>query len=717
MKERIIGFLETQNEARKLEDISTALGIKTVEDEIVFEKCIQELENELVLYFTKSKKYMLYTKCANFRKGIISVNKKGFGFVKLETNEEDIHIAVGNIGLALDGDLVLVEYLDYDKAEGKVLKVLNRSLKNLVGEIKSDGKSLYFEPKEKRNITLKLDSTELAKCVEGEIVVVTLGDNINDNIYMGNISKHVGHKDDANIDILTVAAKYDIYPEFGEEVKKQLETISSEVEEKDKIGRVDLTDEVIFTIDGADTKDIDDAIGIKKDGDDYILKVSIADVSYYVKENSPLDIEAQNRGTSSYLAYSVIPMLPHQLSNGICSLNPNVLRCAMTCEMRIDKRGVVIDSSIYPSLIKSNIKMTYASVNHLLEDGIIDEGYENFADDLTLMLELAHIIRKEREGRGASDFDSPEAKIICDSEGHPIDIVPRERGEGERLIEDFMIVANETVASTIYNMDLPGVYRVHDVPAPEKIEQFINFCSRTGHEIKGKFNTLNPKTFQKLLDQVEVEGRAEKIYKSLAIRSMKKAFYSKDNIGHFGLASRCYTHFTSPIRRYPDLMEHRLLRKYLVEGALDVRTINYYEANLESICRLASEREVAAVEAEREVDKMKMAEFMQDHVGEEFVGVISGVSNFGMFVELDNLVEGLVPVNSLEGDYYEYVEEASMLIGKNSKISYTIGDEIKVKVARASKEQMQIDFEVVREKDLSNPKKKELRKINNEHKK
>ena len=391
-------------------------------------------------------------------------------------------------------------------------------------------------------------------------------------------------------------------------------------------------------------------------------------------------------------------MLPHQLSNGICSLNEKVLRLTITCDMLIDKTGKVLETDIYPSYIKSRKKMTYKKVNDILMRNIIDPEYEPYADVLKEMNELAHILRKRKNNRGYINFDLDEAKVVQDETGKAIDIVVREREDGEKLIEDFMIVANEAVATYITNMELPFIYRVHAEPKTEKIDDFVNLVKIFGYKISNSVNNMTPKTMQNILD--ELDDKPEfKILSSMLLRSMKKAEYSKDNIGHFGLASRCYTHFTSPIRRFPDLTVHRLLRTYLFEHDLSIETIKYYENALVNIAENSSEREVAAVEAEREVEDMKMAEYMQDHIGEIYEGTIDSVTNFGFFVELDNLVEGLVHVNTLKGDYYVYVEDLLSLIGKNTKKTYRIGDRVTVKVVNASKEAAIIDFELVEDKE------------------
>ncbi len=688
LKEEVLKVLESEYSALDIMSINDLLGLTTVEELQELESTLESLVSNFEVYYTKKKKYILYNKCPNFRKGYIDVKKGGYGFLLLQ-EEEDIHIKEENLGEALDGDLVLVEILDAIKHEGKVIRVLKRATNHFVGELKMVDGILTFVPKEKKGIDFKIN---LKGCVEGEIVAVALGDHIGKNLYRGSVIKHICHKDDPGEDILSIAAKYDIYLDYPKEAIEQAENLPTEVLESDWTGRTDLTDKVIFTIDGVHTKDIDDAIGLERKGDDYLLRVSIADVSHYVPYESPLDKEAFTRGTSSYLADTVIPMLPHILSNGICSLNPEVLRCAITCEMQIDHKGMVKDSSIYPSIIKSVKKMNYDAVNQVLDNKGIPEGYEEYANILKEMNELAHIIRRERTNRGASDFDVAEAEIVVDETGKAIDVIKRERGQGEMMIEDFMVIANETVAKTFMMENLPSLYRVHEVPKEEKVQAFIQFCSGTGQQIKGKYKNINPKAFQSLLAQINVDEEKAPLYRAMAVRSMPKAKYSEENIGHFGLASKNYTHFTSPIRRYPDLQIHRLLRTYLFENKKDAKTKNFWEHQNPEIASHASDREVQAVEAEREVTKIKMAEYMESHVGEEFDGMVSGVSAWGMYIQLPNLIEGLIPLDTLNDDHYQFIEELQCLIGKNTKKKYTIGDKLHVRCIAATKEEGFIDF-------------------------
>lgn len=695
MKEKIINVMNDKYEALDVIEINDLLELSTPEDLNRLNNFLNELVNEGIVYKTKKNKYILFKNCPNLKSGVISINKKGFGFL-IVPDGEDIYIDKGNINGAINEDKILVELVNnFGKIEGRVIRVLNRDLNNLIGEVYFYNNKPYVKLEdEKKKIDIKLDTKSTNGIVEGTKVIVSIIKEMSKNKYLGKITTVIGHKDDPGIDIKLVAYKYSIYEEFSNKALIQTDEIPDVVSENELKGRTDLTQEVIFTIDGDDTKDIDDAISYKYENGLHVLGVHIADVSYYVTENSYLDKDALSRGTSSYLADSVIPMLPHKLSNGICSLNEGVIRLTQSCVMQIDDNGNVKSYDIFPSYIKSRKKMTYKKVNDIIMRNIIDPEYKDFATILLKMNDLAHILRKNKVRRGYIDFDLDEAKIIVDKDKNVIGVEKRVREDAERMIEDFMIAANETVATHIYNMDLPFIYRVHDIPNSEKITKFLNLVSALGYKVNGKIKDLTPISMQKLLDQLK-DVPEYKVLSNMLLRSMRKAVYQKENIGHFGLGSKCYTHFTSPIRRYPDLEVHRLLRKYLYENKIDNETIDYYNANLDYIAEQASEREQASVDAEREVDDMKMAEYMENHIGEEFDGVISGVENFGFFVELDNLIEGLVHVNSLKGDYFNYVPELLCLIGQNTKKRYTIGDKVHIKVVDASKEARTIDFELV----------------------
>lgn len=695
MKEKILESLKDIHEAKTLIEINDLLGLKTVEEYQELQKNMEELVQDYFIFKTKKDKYLLMKNCPGLKIGKLSVNKKGFGFLILD-KDDDIYISKDDLNGAINDDTVLVEITQKGlEPAGKVLKIVKRDLKNIVGEVKIIGKKKILEPDDdKVNLHIYLTPETSKNCVEGHKVLARLTKKIDNRTYMADTIKILGHKDDAGIDILSIAYKYDIFEEFSPETIKELDKIPEEVSDKELEGRKDLTSELIFTIDGADTKDIDDAISLTiKDGI-YTLGVHIADVSHYVKENTSLGDDAYARGTSSYLADTVIPMIPHKLSNGICSLNEGVVRLSMSCVMDINKNGDVVSYDIFPSFIKSRKKMTYDAVNEILENNHIPEGYEEYADTLQNMHELAQILRKKKVARGYIEFDIPEAKIIQDEEGKAIDIKKRVQRSGELLIEDFMIAANETVATHISNMELPFIYRVHDLPNQDKVTDFLNLVKALGYQIHTNIKEITPKTMQSLLNELKDKPEFV-ILSTLLLRSMKKAEYSKTNIGHFGLSSKNYTHFTSPIRRFPDLTVHRLLKRYLIEKDFSMSTISYLENSLVEIAEHSSERELAATQAERDVNDMKMAEYMESHIGEEYDGIISSVTNFGLFVELPNLVEGLIHISNIPGDYYEYVPVLLSLIGKSTKKTYRIGDKIKVRVAASSKETAQIDFDIV----------------------
>lgn len=695
MKEKIIEVLSQIHEAKESMEINDLLGLSTSEEYRELCEALNELVQEYVVFQTKKEKYILLKNCPSLKIGKLSLNKKGYGFVILE-REEDLYIPEDMIGGATHDDVVLAEITRQGvKREGKVIRVLKRELHDMVGEIYSHkGKFRLKLDDEKKDLIVILSRETTKNCVEGHKVLVRLGTQLDNKKYLGHVIKILGHKDDPGIDILSIAYKYQIDPDFGSEVEEELLNVPNSVNQAELLGRTDYTDTMIFTIDGSHTKDIDDAISLYMDGKNYVLGVHIADVSHYVKENTALSDAAYQRGTSSYLADTVIPMIPHQLSNGICSLNEGELRLTMSAVMTIRPDGIVESYEIGPSFIRSQKKMTYEAVNDILMRDIVAPGYEPFVENLKLMNELAHILQKESMNRGYMDFALDEARIVQDENGKAIDVVVEEREDAERLIESFMIVANETVASHIYHMELPFLYRVHGQPKSEKVDDFVNLVKLLGYELKTKTTDLTPKTMQRLL--LELDEKPEfKILSSLLLRSMKKAEYSKDNIGHFGLASKAYTHFTSPIRRFPDLTVHRLLKKYLVEKDFSMGTISFLEQNLVDVASHSSEREVAADQAERDVDDMKMAEYMEGHIGEIFDGVINTVTNFGFFVELPNLIEGLVHIKTLKGDFYNYVPESLALIGNNSKKTYRVGDLVRVVCVSASKETAMIDFELV----------------------
>lgn len=701
MKNRILNILKEENRAYSAIELKDILGLNTTEEITMMMNTLNELESDLTIYHTNKDKYIDF-EYSHLKKGKLDLNDKGYGFVVLK-DEPDIYIDAKNINHATDGDLVIAEVISKTsgaKKEGRILRIAKRSYGPLIGEfVNQDGKPTIIpnDKKFKQKVVLTKESTK--DCVEGYIVVVNVIKELDRNTVLGEINTIIGHKNDAGVDIEAIIYKHMFSPKFPDEVLEEVEKIPNEVRLEDKKGRRDLTDLTIFTIDGLDTKDIDDAISIKKlKNGNYELGVHIADVSYYVKPGTKLYDEAYERGTSVYLVDRVVPMLPHKLSNGICSLNPGVERLAQSCVMEINSKGKVVSHDIFESVIKSRKQMNYRDVNKWLDEKIVVDGYEEFTSDLTLMKELADILRKQRSIRGAIDFDTDEAKIIADDTGKPIDVVLRERASGEKMIEDFMIAANETVASHIFYMSLPFVYRVHGTPKEEKVNDFLNFVSSLGYKITGKVDINKPYSIQKVLDQLRTK-KEYKILSSLMLRAMQKAVYQTDNIGHFGLASKIYTHFTSPIRRFPDTTVHRLLRTYLYENDESKKTIDYFKEYLPVLTEHASLKERDAIDCEREVEDMKMAEYMMDHIGEEYTGMISGVTSFGMFVELPNMIEGLVHISDIEGDYYNFDETTMSLVGQKHKKRYRIGDEVTVIVKSASKEESFIDFVLKKEED------------------
>lgn len=695
MESAIIEILKKENKAYSVHELEQLLDIHDVDGLKELLKTLNKMEDELVLYRSHKDRYMLFNN-SHLKIGKLIGNKKGFGFVDIE-GDEDVYISSNNMNGAIHSDRVIVEIISKKgmDLEGRIVRVVDRNLKQVVGELYYEKDKLYIKSDEnKLNIKIVIDKNKTLGAMEGHKVLVKITSRIKDNLYNGEIVKIIGHKNDPGVDILSIVYKYGINDIFSDEVMKEVDLIPNEVLVDEYTNRRDLRDEIIFTIDGDDTKDIDDAISIKKlDNGNYLLGVHIADVSYYVKEGTALDEEASERGTSVYLADRVIPMLPHKLSNGICSLNPHVDRLTISCEMEIDSNGNVCTYDIFESVIRSKKQMTYKKVNKFLEEKIVEDGYEDFINSLTMMADLARILRDNKNKRGYINFDINESKILVNDDGEAVDVKLRERGIGENLIEDFMIVANETVASAIYFMELPFIYRIHGEPNEEKINNFIRFVSTLGYTIKGKIKDVRPKTMQNILEQLK-EKKEFHILSALLLRSMQKAVYDKNNIGHYGLASKCYTHFTSPIRRYPDTTVHRLIRKYLFEHKIDTDTINYWDNKLSVLTVHVSDCEQTAVACEREVDDMKKAEYMMKHIGESFDGIISSVMSFGLFVELPNLIEGLIKIEDLKGDKYIYDEDNMLLKGLKGKKIYRLGDNIKVTVKNANKDAKTIDFEV-----------------------
>ena len=691
MEKKVLEIINGHNKALSYDEILERL---TDEEVPYLPEVLSKLIKDLKIRYTNKGKYAKFDDKSQ-KIGVFAANRKGFGFVIIDGEDKDYHISSENVNGAIDGDEVVIKVLDESRHEASVLRVNKRNLNNLlVGEFYKKGDKNFLKlDDDKLNIIVEILDEDAKGAVSGHKVVVKIENKVNNsNYYQGKIIRILGHKDDPGVDILSIAARYQISDIFPDEVISELKNIPDEVKIEELKGRKDLTDEVIFTIDGDDTKDIDDAISIKKlDNGNYLLGVHIADVSHYVKEGTALGDEAYLRGTSSYLADTVIPMLPHQLSNGICSLNPNVIRLTLSCVMEIDDKGKLVSSDIFESYIKSKKQMTYKNVNKILNENVIPSGYEEFVSDLKLMEELSKIIRKSKIEKGYLDFDIPEPKIITDENGKAIDIQKRIQDTGENLIEDFMIMANETVATTIAYMDLPFIYRVHGLPDEEKISNFLKFVNILGYKVNANLKNITPKTIQNILKQLK-DKKEYNILSSMLLRSMQKAVYDNVNIGHFGLASKFYTHFTSPIRRFPDLTVHRLLRMYLFNHNIDNGVVDYYNSTLPEVAKHSSEREMAATQCERDVDDMKMAEYMESHIGEVYKGVISTVTNYGIYVELPNLVEGMIKIDQLDDDYYFYDESTFSLVGKRSKKRYMLGEKLEIVVDSVIKDKGLINF-------------------------
>ena len=709
MEERILKLLhQKKNTSLTSIEINDMLGFNSVEEYSELEKILDKLVCEGKIYYSEKKKRYTPIENTNFKTGKLLVNPKGYGFVVLDESfkEADIYINKVNLADARNNDIVLIEIINDHTKEGKVVRILKRDESIIVGlVVEHDGK-IYVKPDKEGYNEIYIPSDMTNGAVPGHKVLVK--PVITGHEYIGEITKIIGHINDVGIDILSFVYQYEFNPVHTDEVLEAVSSIPTEVLPEEMEGRLDLREEVIFTIDGDDTKDIDDAISIKKISPDvYELGVHIADVSHYVKKDGIIDKDAYERGTSVYLVDRVIPMLPHKLSNGICSLNPNVDRLALSCIMNINSKGHVIKYKIAKSLIRSRKQMTYNCVNAILEENTVPVGYEPFVNDLKLMNELSNILRRKMVNHGYIEFNRPEAKILVDENCHPTEITLREQRTGEKLIENFMIVANETVAGYIEDMKVPGIYRVHDKPNKEKLEVLLKFLNRKGYNIKADISKFKATDYQRLL-KLFVGKPDEVILNTFTIQTMAKAKYSDINIGHYGIGSKRYAHFTSPIRRYPDLTLHRLVKEYTEHN--DSKTVSYWKNKLFDIAIQSSKKEQDAIDCERDVEKMKKAEYMESHIGEEFTGIISGVLEFGFFVELENTCEGLVRIDSLGGDYYIYNKELNAIFAKNSKKSFMYGDKVKVKVIAASKETSQIDFELIKE---NNDEKKETKSKKN----
>lgn len=637
--------------------------------------------------------------------GTYQAHARGFGFVAVEGEDDDIFISEDDTNGAFHGDQVEVTIKsapDGKRREGKVVRILSHGTTRLVGYFQKNKNFGFVVPDNQRFIKDVFVPLERSKgAVTGHKVVVELtkygGDNKKPE---GKIVEIIGHVNDPGTDIMSIVKGYDLPIEFPEKVLNQAERVAKDVSTADMAGRMNIRDWQMVTIDGEDAKDLDDAISLTKEGENYKLGVHIADVTNYVQEKSALDREAYKRGTSVYLVDRVIPMLPHILSNGICSLNEGEDRLALSCIMTINDKGNVVDYKIAETVICVDRRMTYTSVKKILEEQDEEEckKYEEFVPMFQMMEKVAGILREKRKKRGSIDFDFPETKMVLDEQGKPIELKPYDRNVATKIIEDFMLLANETVAEHYFWQEIPFVYRTHEQPDEEKIQKLAIFINNFGHSMHIANNAVRPKEIQKLL--VKVEGTNEEaLISRLALRSMKQAKYTPENTGHFGLATTYYCHFTSPIRRYPDLQIHRIIKEDL-RGRMNENRREHYEKILPEVTKQCSERERLAEETERETIKLKKVEYMEEHIGEVFEGVISSITKWGIYVELPNTIEGLVHVTNMHDDHYDYIEERFEMVGEHTRKVYKLGQTVYIVATGTDRLQRTIDFEFVEKEEV-----------------
>lgn len=705
-KERILAYMESEGYVPiKRRDMRAMLSVPQ-EDREKFENLINELIAEGRVFETKKGK-LASPKDLQMATGTFIGHARGFGFVTPDAGGEDIFIPASETMGAMQKDRVLYKVLHKaekgKKADGVIVRILERGQQRIVGTFEAGSKGYGFvvadDKKIAKDIFISRENTKGA--VTGHKVVVEITDYGEDRRNPeGKVIEILGHINDPGVDILSVIRRYELAVEFPEEVYAEIEHLGTEVAEADKKGREDLRDLLTITIDGADAKDLDDAVSLKRLGNgNFELGVHIADVSHYVRENTALDKEAYARGTSVYLVDRVIPMLPHKLSNGICSLNPHVDRLALSCLMEVNGRGEVVSHRILESIINSDYRMTYTAVREILEDGTpaLLEQYAEILPMLEDMEELRQILGEKRRKRGSVNFDLPESKIILDENGKPIDIKPYEKSIATNMIEEFMLVCNETIAENSFWQEMPFMYRSHQEPDEDKLEKMEQFLRGFGYYLRKKDGEIHPRELQKVLQKAE-ETDEERIITRMVLRSMMQARYTAENGGHFGLAAKYYCHFTSPIRRYPDLEIHRMIKKML-HGELDEKASAYYRRKMLDWAKHCSKQERVAEDAERDTDALKKVEFMEDKVGQIYEGIISGVTNWGIYVELPNTIEGMVALSQMDDDYYEFDEKKMLVFGKRTKKSYRLGDKVVVSVAKVDRMMGTIDFAFAEENE------------------
>ena len=694
MKEKMLELLQKESKGCDVHQLCERLNVQGSAQYTKLIRLLNELEDELIIARDEKDRYHLVEDLGYFQ-GRLRVNPKGFGFIDLD--EVSYYIAKENLHLGMDQDLVVARilYESRRETECEVVRILEHHNHRFVGVVKKDRGHFYFLPdKDLAGRKIQVSNYDAFPIVHDSKVLVEI-DSYGKEL-SGHITKVLGYKYDPGIDVLSLLLENDIYTEFMEETLEEIKSVPKCVDASMiREDRHDLRDLLTITIDGEDARDFDDAISIQKIPDGYRLWVHIADVSYYVRPGTALDREAYRRGTSVYVTDRVVPMLPQVLSNGICSLNPKEDRFAITAQMDIQKDGAVHGYQLYPSLINSDERMTYTNVNRIMQgDEELLKRYAHLLAMVANMQTCAHWIRKRRHDLGAINFDSKEARIIVNEQGEPQEVVLRERGEAERIIEDFMICANECVAGHLKWLDLPAVYRVHEQPEPKKVRSFARIAKTLGYSFVANIANVHANQFQKLLEEAKGNDNYD-VLSSYMLRSMQKARYDAHCMGHFGLGLSEYLHFTSPIRRYPDLIVHRMLRRYVFEQNCDEAQMNKDTRWVEQASADASVRERCAQEAERDVDDMKKAQYMERFIGNTYVGKISGITRFGMFVELDNTIEGLVHIATMKDDHYQYHEEALCLIGEHTATLYRMGDEVKVRCVAANRWKRQIDFELI----------------------
>ncbi|GIP05614.1 ribonuclease R [Paenibacillus lautus] len=706
-EETLLNFMrETAYKPMTYQELEQHFAIEDAHEFREFLKLLNELEQSGKIILTSTERYGVPERMSLLR-GRLQAHAKGFAFLIPDDREHpDVYIHANDLKSAMNGDTVLVRISskssDGGKMEGEVVRIVTRAVTQVVGVFQNHEAYGFVLPDDKRiNRDIFIPKHAINGAVDGVKVVVKLVSYPEGRAAAeGEIVEILGHKDDPGVDILSIIRKHQLPEGFPEEVLAEADAAPDAITEEEIVqqGRRDLRGLNIVTIDGEDAKDLDDAVNVERlPNGNYRLGVHIADVSYYVRDRSELDKEAYNRGCSVYLVDRVIPMLPHRLSNGICSLNPQVDRLTMSCEMEFNEQMKVVKHDIFTSVIRTKERMTYNNVRKILvdEDPELIERYGDLVEDFRLMRELALKLRNRRMRRGAVDFDFVESKVIVDENGKPVDIVKRERSIAEQIIEEFMLAANETVAEHFHWMKVPFIYRIHEDPDQEKLQNFMAFAANFGYHVKGRGNAIHPRALQSLLD--DIQGTKEQtVLSTMMLRSMKQAKYDAESTGHFGLAAEYYSHFTSPIRRYPDLVIHRVIREVLENGgSLNESRHEQLAGRMADIAQQSSERERVAVDAERDTEALKKAEFMLDKVGEEFEGIISSVTSFGMFIELENTVEGLIRLSAMTDDYYHFDEGHMALIGERTSKVYRIGDDVKVRVANVNMDEHTIDFEMV----------------------